>query len=171
MEPIVWWIENTTPRELRQTIREGAEAWNIAFEQAGFRNAVVVKEQPDTASWDAGDIRYNVLRWTSSPDPPFGGYGPSFVDPRTGQIPGADVMLEYIFITNRLREMELFQTAALGYLAMDEAELERSRDEHACSPTTCNSRCSMGARCCRPSPGRGPGGTVHAGSPARPGPA
>nr|HPJ53570.1 DUF5117 domain-containing protein [Flavobacteriales bacterium] len=128
VEPIVWWIENTTPRELRQTIREGAEAWNIAFEQAGFRNAVVVKEQPDTASWDAGDIRYNVLRWTSSPDPPFGGYGPSFVDPRTGQILGADVMLEYIFITNRLREMELFQTAALGYLAMDEAELERSRD-------------------------------------------
>jgi hypothetical protein len=34
---------------------------------------VVIKEQPDTATWDAGDIRYNVLRWTSSPQPPFGG--------------------------------------------------------------------------------------------------
>ena len=129
VEPIVWWIENTTPVELRPTIREGAEAWNIAFEQAGFRNAIVVKEQPDTATWDAGDIRYNVLRWTSSPDPPFGGYGPSFVDPRTGEILGADVMLEYIFITNRMREMELFQTAGLGHLAMDEAELERSREQ------------------------------------------
>ena len=128
VEPITWWIENTTPVEFRKTIREGVEAWNIAFEKAGFRNAVVVKEQPDTATWDAGDIRYNVLRWTSSPEPPFGGYGPSFVDPRTGQILGADVMLEFIFITNRLREQELFQTAGMGYMAMSEAELELSRD-------------------------------------------
>jgi hypothetical protein len=108
VEPIVWWIENTTPKEFRATIKEAGEKWNIAFEKAGFKNAVLVKEQPDTANWDAGDIRYNVLRWTSSPQPPFGGYGPSFVDPRTGQILGADIMLEYIFITNRLRQEKLF---------------------------------------------------------------
>ena len=108
VEPIVWWIENTTPQEFRATIKEAGEKWNIAFEKAGFKNAVQVKEQPDTANWDAGDIRYNVLRWTSSPQPPFGGYGPSFVDPRTGQILGADIMLEYIFVTNRLRQEKLF---------------------------------------------------------------
>jgi hypothetical protein len=73
---------------------------------------VLVKEQPDTANWDAGDIRYNVLRWTSSPQPPFGGYGPSFVDPRTGQILGADIMLEYIFVTNKLKQSNLFETSA-----------------------------------------------------------
>ncbi|MES2655711.1 MAG: zinc-dependent metalloprotease [Bacteroidota bacterium] len=109
--PIVWWIENTTPKEFRATIKEAGEKWNLAFEAAGFKNAVVVKEQPDTATWDAGDIRYNVLRWTSSPQPPFGGYGPSFVDPRTGEILGADIMLEYIFITNRLRQEDLFDAA------------------------------------------------------------
>ncbi len=109
--PIVWWIENTTPQEFRATIKEAGEKWNLAFEAAGFKNAVVVKEQPDTATWDAGDIRYNVLRWTSSPQPPFGGYGPSFVDPRTGEILGADIMLEYIFITNRLRQEDLFDAA------------------------------------------------------------
>ncbi|MCF8254861.1 MAG: zinc-dependent metalloprotease [Bacteroidia bacterium] len=108
VEPIVWWIENTTPHEFRATIKEAGEKWNLAFEKAGFKNAVIVKEQPDTADWDAGDIRYNVLRWTSSPQPPFGGYGPSFVDPRTGQILGADIMLEYIFVTNRLRQEKLF---------------------------------------------------------------
>lgn len=108
VEPIVWWIENTTPQEFRATIKEAGEKWNIAFEKAGFKNAVVVKEQPDTADWDAGDIRYNVLRWTSSPQPPFGGYGPSFVDPRTGQILGADIMLEYIFVTNRMRQEQIF---------------------------------------------------------------
>ncbi len=107
IEPIVWWIENTTPVELRDAIREGALAWNRAFESAGFIDAIEVKVQPDDSDWDADDIRYHVLRWTSSPDPPFGGYGPSFVNPRTGQILGADIMLEYIFMTNRVRLNEV----------------------------------------------------------------
>ena len=113
VEPIVWWIENTTPQELRGIIKKAVESWNIAFEEAGFKNAIIVKEQPDDAKWDAGDIRYNVLRWTSSPQPPFGGYGPSFVNPRTGQILGADVMLEYVFLTNRITYGKVFDTALL----------------------------------------------------------
>ena len=52
---------------------------------------------------------YNVLRWTSSASPPFGGYGPSFSNPRTGQIIGADIMLEFAFLTNRLRIQDLLQ--------------------------------------------------------------
>ncbi|MEM9171546.1 MAG: zinc-dependent metalloprotease [Pseudomonadota bacterium] len=98
VEPITFWIENTTPVEYRELIRDAALGWNSAFEKAGFKNAVVVKIQPDDATWDAGDIRYNVLRWTSSPNPPFGGYGPSFSNPRTGQTLGADIMLEYSFL-------------------------------------------------------------------------
>jgi hypothetical protein len=104
VEPIVWWIENTTPVNLRPIIQSAAEAWNIAFEKAGFRNALVVKIQPDDADWDAGDIRYNVLRWTASPYPPFGGYGPSFVNPRTGEILGADIMFEYRSVIGRLQQ-------------------------------------------------------------------
>jgi hypothetical protein len=111
VKPITWWIENTTPKEFRPIIKAAGEQWNIAFEAAGFKNAVVVLEQPDTATWDAGDINYNVLRWTSSPQPPFGGYGPSFVDPRTGEILGADIMLEYIFVTNRINQEKLFDAA------------------------------------------------------------
>ena len=114
VEPIVWWIENTTPVELRDTIREAGLAWNQSFEKAGFKNAVQVKIQPDDADWDAGDIRYNVLRWTSSPQPPFGGYGPSFTNPRTGQIIGADIMLEYVFLTNRVRLEDIIKTIAGG---------------------------------------------------------
>lgn len=106
--PITWWIENTTPLEWRETIKEAVLKWNGAFEKAGFKNAVVVKIQPDDAEWDAGDLRYNVLRWTSSPNPPFGGYGPSFVNPRTGQILGADIMLEFVFHTNRVRTSKLY---------------------------------------------------------------
>ena len=108
VNPIVFWIENTTPYELRDIIKEGVESWNIAFRSSGFENAIQVKIQSDTASWDAGDIRYNVLRWTSSPNPPWGGYGPSFVNPRTGEIIGADIMLEWSYITRRIYEDNLF---------------------------------------------------------------
>ncbi|GHF29782.1 hypothetical protein GCM10017044_26320 [Kordiimonas sediminis] len=112
VEPIVWWIENTTPLEIRPIIKAAAETWNKAFEKAGFQNVLEVKIQPDDAKWDADDVRYNVIRWTSSPTPLFGGYGPRFVNPRTGQILGADIMLEYIFLTNRLQYDRIYDTAA-----------------------------------------------------------
>ena len=122
VKPIIWWIENTTPENLRPVIKKAVEAWNIAFEQAGFKNAVQVKTQPDDADWDAGDIRYNTLRWTSSPQVPFGGYGPHFANPRTGEILGADIMLEYSFLTNRMNASNIFETAALGLEANNDAE-------------------------------------------------
>jgi hypothetical protein len=112
VEPITWWIENTTPVEWRDLIMGAALEWNKAFEHAGFSNAMVVKVQPDDAEWDAGDIRYNVLRWTSSPRPPFGGYGPSFSNPRTGQLLGADIMLEYSFLNRSKLTRELIQGEA-----------------------------------------------------------
>ena len=98
VEPIVWWMENTTPENIRDLIRTAALKWNEAFEKAGFKNALQIELQPDDSDWDAGDIRYNVLRWTSSPQPPFGGYGPSLANPRTGQIIAADIMLELSLI-------------------------------------------------------------------------
>ena len=122
VEPIIWWMENSTPVEWRETIEQGVLEWNKAFEKAGFKNAVVVKMQPDDAEWDAGDINYNVLRWTSSPQPPFGGYGPSFLNPRTGQILGADIMLEYVHFTNRVFYDQLFDLA--------KADAEFNVDEH-----------------------------------------
>lgn len=114
VEPIEWWIENTTPVEIRDSIMEGALAWNQSFEKAGFKNALQVKVQPDDADWNAGDIRYNVLRWTSSPQPPFGGYGPAFTNPRTGQIIGADIMLEHVFLTNRVQLEDILASIAGG---------------------------------------------------------
>ena len=111
VKPITWWMENSTPIAWRETIKAGVLEWNKAFEKAGFKNAMVVKLQPDDADWDAGDINYNVLRWTSSPNPPFGGYGPSFVNPKTGEIIGADIMLEYVHFTNRVFYDQLFDLA------------------------------------------------------------
>lgn len=115
VEPIVWWIENTTPEEFRSTVKDAVLRWNPVFEKIGFKNAIQVKVQPDNAEWDAADIRYNVIRWTSSPNPPFGGYGPSFVNPRTGQILGADVMIEFASISNRLQKEKVFEKAGVFF--------------------------------------------------------
>jgi hypothetical protein len=95
VEPIVYWIENTTPLEYRQTIMEAGLKWNEAFEKAGFKNAVQMKIMPDDATWDPADIRYNVIRWVASAQPSYGAIGPSFVNPRTGQILGADITVEW----------------------------------------------------------------------------
>ncbi len=95
VEPIVFWIENTTPYEYRQTIIDAGLKWNDAFEKAGFKNAVQMRVMPDTATWDPGDIRYNVIRWVASAQPVYGAIGPSFVNPRTGQILGADITVEW----------------------------------------------------------------------------
>lgn len=133
VEPIRFWIENTTPVELRPIIKEACERWNDAFKTAGFINAVVCEQQPDDATWDAGDIRYNVLRWTSTPAPPFGGYGPSFVNPRTGQILGADIMLELAAIQSRVKAEKVFKSA--GYL--NDEELERMTGQEIRNPFLC----------------------------------
>jgi hypothetical protein len=95
VEPIVFWIENTTPVEYRAIIKEAGEKWNEAFEKAGFKNAVVMKQMPDDAKWDPADISYNVIRWVSSAYPSYGAIGPSFFNPLTGQILGADITVEW----------------------------------------------------------------------------
>ena len=132
VEPITWWIENTTPQEFRGVIQRAGEAWNEAFEKAGFRKAVVMRVQPDDAAWDAGDIRYNVLRWTSSPFPPFGGYGPSFTNPRSGQILGADIMLEYVFLANRLKQAALYNNVGLVDAMATDEHLAEGGDHASC---------------------------------------
>ena len=125
IKPIIYWIENTTPLEFRQIIKDGVESWNFAFNEAGFSNAIQVKIQSDTADWDAGDIRYNVLRWTSSPNPPWGGYGPSFVNPRTGEILGADIMLEWTYVSNRIIADELFNERNESYHYCDASHFQQ----------------------------------------------
>jgi hypothetical protein len=137
LKPITWWIENSTPMEWREVIKEGVLAWNEAFEKAGFKNAIEVKVQPDDAEWDAGDIRYNVLRWTSSPRPPFGGYGPSMTNPKTGEIIGADIMLEFVHFTNRVFYDKLFvdPTSVMELETLEEMQLKKGIEE---SPLYCS---------------------------------
>ncbi|TCZ67073.1 zinc-dependent metalloprotease [Flaviaesturariibacter aridisoli] len=95
VEPITFWIENTTPVAYRPIVRAAILQWNKAFEGAGFKDAIHVEEMPDSASWDPSDLRYNVVRWVSSAQPPYGAIGQYTSNPRTGQILGADVTIEW----------------------------------------------------------------------------
>lgn len=133
VKPITWWIENSTPLEWRETIKNAVLQWNIAFEKAGFIDAIEVKVQPDDAEWDAGDIRYNVLRWTSSPSPPFGGYGPRMVNPRTGEIISADIMLEFVHFTNRVFYEKLYQDPVKNMSLTDIKTGIFNNSNHVCS--------------------------------------
>lgn len=123
VEPIVYWIENTTPVEYRQTIKEAGEKWNEAFEKAGFKNAIVMKIMPDDADWDPADIRYNVIRWVSSAYPQYGAIGPSFTNPLTGQILGTDITVEWFSGSSRANDDELYN----GYTKIGEVESDPTK--------------------------------------------
>ncbi len=92
-QPIVFWLENTIPVEYRQAVREGVLMWNAAFEQIGFKDAIEARQMPDNADWDPADIRYNTIRWINSLDGSFA-LGPSRVNPLTGQILDADILVD-----------------------------------------------------------------------------
>ncbi len=94
-KPIVFYIEHTTPVRYRRWVRKGALAWNKAFEKIGFSNAIEVHYQ-DSASKahmekDPEDIRYNFIRWLTNNKGT--AIGPSRVNPLTGEILDADIIL------------------------------------------------------------------------------
>lgn len=102
-EPIVFWIDNAVPVEYRESIREGVLLWNKAFEKAGYQNAIDVRQMPDEAEWDPADVRYNTIRWINSLDGAFA-MGPSRVNPLTGQILDADIIVDANFVRAIKRE-------------------------------------------------------------------
>lgn len=90
--PITYYIDRTVPEQYRPAIMEGVEAFNEAFEEAGFRNAIRAELLPEDA--DAEDLRYATIRWNVSDPVGYGAIGPSVADPRTGEILDADLLIE-----------------------------------------------------------------------------
>ncbi|MCL6753732.1 zinc-dependent metalloprotease [Nostoc sp. CCCryo 231-06] len=96
-KPIVFWIDNAVPLEYRDAIKEGVLMWNKAFLKAGFKDAIEVRQMPDDATWDPADIRYNTIRWINTVDGYFA-MGPSRVNPLTGEILDADILVDGSFV-------------------------------------------------------------------------
>ena len=103
VKPIVYYIDRTVPVKYRPYIREGIERWQKAYEAAGFKNGIIAKDAPDDPNWDPEDVRYSTIRWITSSPPSFGAIGPSRVDPRTGEILDADILIEASIVLRRWR--------------------------------------------------------------------
>jgi hypothetical protein len=103
VQPIVFYIDKTVPEKYRPYVKQGIESWQKAYEAAGFKNAIVARDVPDDSTWDAEDVRYSTIRWITSSEPSFGAIGPSRVDPRTGEILDADILMEASIVQRRWR--------------------------------------------------------------------
>jgi hypothetical protein len=91
VRPIVYYLDRGIPEPYRTAFREGALWWNRVFEAAGYINAFRVEDLPEGA--DPMDARYSVIQWIHRSEPGFA-IGPSFRDPRTGEIIKAAVRMD-----------------------------------------------------------------------------
>lgn len=82
---IVYYIDPATPKKWIPYLIQGINDWNVAFEAAGFKNAITAKVLPeDDPNVSLEDARYSVLRYL--PSETENAYGPRIVDPRSGEI-------------------------------------------------------------------------------------
>lgn len=113
VKPVVWYIDSATPAQLVPWVKKGVEAWNVAFEAAGFRNAIQARPFPSKAEdpeFDPQDVRYSIIRWV--PSTVANAYGPSLADPRSGEILNANIVM-YHNIMRLLRDWYVTQAGAV----------------------------------------------------------
>ena len=113
-KPIVYYVDRATPKKWVPFIKKGIEDWQIAFEEAGFKNAILAKEPPSSLEdpeWSPEDIRYSVVRYLASPIP--NANGPHVSDPRSGEILESDINW-YHNVMTLLRNWFFVQTAAIN---------------------------------------------------------
>ncbi len=120
VKPIVFWLDKTIPMKYRDAFTKGVLAWNPAFEKIGFKNALVVKVQPDDADFDTLDVGVASIRWMTNSQASFGAIGPSQVDPRSGEILDADIGFESLSSRSvrNLRSQVLASRVAVDWPAL-----------------------------------------------------
>ncbi|WP_081210459.1 zinc-dependent metalloprotease [Salegentibacter sediminis] len=124
-EPIVYYIDRATPEKWRSYIKQGIEDWQVAFEEAGFKNAIIAKDPPskeEDPDWSPEDVRYSVVRYLASPIP--NANGPHVSDPRSGEILESDINW-YHNVMTLLRNWFFVQTAAIN----EDAQMPQFKDE------------------------------------------
>lgn len=113
-EQIIYYIDRATPEKWRKYIKQGIEDWQVAFEAAGFKNAIIAMDPPtkeEDPDWSPEDVRYSVVRYLASPIP--NANGPHVSDPRSGEILESDINW-YHNVMTLLRNWFFVQTAAIN---------------------------------------------------------
>ncbi len=110
VKPIVFYVDDAFPQAWRKYVKQGVEQWQQAFEKIGFKEAVVARDYPtDDPSFDPNNLKYSCVVY--SPSEVQNSMGPSWVDPRTGEILSASVYL-YHNLVKLVRNWRFVQTAA-----------------------------------------------------------
>ena len=118
-KPIVFYVGRGVPEKWRPWVRKGIEAWQPAFEAAGFKNAIIAKDAPfadEDPDWDAEDARYSTIQWL--PSTIENAQGPHVNDPRTGEILEADILM-YHNILKLQRDWYFVQVSPLDARAQE----------------------------------------------------
>ena len=111
---IVYYVDRATPKEWVPFIKQGINDWQVAFEAAGFKNAIIAKDPPskeEDPDWSPEDVRYSVVRYLASPIP--NANGPHVSDPRSGEILESDINW-YHNVMTLLKNWFFIQTAAIN---------------------------------------------------------
>ncbi len=116
-KPIVFYIDPATPEKWRPHLKKGVEDWQVAFEQAGWKNAILAKDWPvEDTTMSLEDARYSVIRYFASSIQ--NAYGPNVHDPRSGEILESHIGW-YHNITRLLKNWYTTQTAAVDLRARE----------------------------------------------------
>ena len=111
VKPIVFYIDDAFPELWKQPIKEGTLRWNAAFEKIGFKNAVQVRDFPkDDPEFDPDNLKYSCIRYL--PSSTANAMGPSWVDPTTGEIVNASVLV-YNDVIRLINNWRFVQTAQI----------------------------------------------------------
>jgi hypothetical protein len=113
IKPIVFYIDPATPSKWVPFIKKGIESWQSAFEEAGFKNAILARDAPSKEQdpdWSPEDARYSVIRWL--PSTVENASGPHISDPRTGEILEADIQFHHN-VMNLARDWYFVQVGPL----------------------------------------------------------
>ena len=113
-KPIIYFVDRATPKQWVPFIKQGIEDWQVAFEAAGFKNAIIAMDPPtpeEDPEWSPEDVRYSVVRYLASPIP--NANGPHVSDPRSGEILESDINW-YHNVMTLLRNWYFVQTAAIN---------------------------------------------------------
>ena len=109
VKPIVWYVDDAFPEEWKAPIKAGILTWNKAFEKIGFKNVVQVQDFPVADStFDPDNLKYSCVRY--APTAIANAMGPSWVDPMTGEIINASVII-YNDIVKLINNWRFVQTA------------------------------------------------------------
>ena len=122
IKPIVYYIDPATPKQWRKYLIMGVEDWKVAFEQAGFKNAIQAREWPENDStMSMEDARFCCIRYLASPIE--NAYGPHVSDPRSGEIMESHICW-YHNVMRLVHDWYMIQAASV-----DEAAQRMSFDE------------------------------------------